>query len=76
MILELLIGTAVILSIAAAEKKDLIHAVIILGSADAVLAVTFYFLAAPDIAITQAAVIACLSTFIYILAIRKTRRME
>lgn len=76
MIFEILIGLTAALSIIAAERKDLLHAVILLGSADAILAIVFYLLAAPDIAITQAAVIACLSTFIYILTIRKTRRTE
>jgi uncharacterized MnhB-related membrane protein len=58
------------------RTKDLVYAVILLGGADVTLALGFYLLAAPDIAITQAAVVAGLSTFIFLIAIGKTRRME
>lgn len=76
MILELLIIIIAILTIVAVEKKDMVYAVIILGSADILLALVFFLLSAPDIAITQASIVAGLSTFIYILTIKKTERCE
>ncbi len=65
-----------IMSIIIIEIKDLIHAIIILAGADVVLALSFYLMAAPDIAITQIAVGAALTTMIFLIAIHKTRRFE
>ena len=76
MIFESLLMAAIILSVAAVERKDLIHSVILLAGAELLIAILFLMLQAPDIAITQASVVAGLSSAIYILAIYKTRRME
>jgi len=76
MIFETLLVFLIILTIIAVQLKDLIHAVIVLAGAETVLAVLFFMMAAPDIAITQAAVSAGLSTMIFIIAIQKTRRHE
>lgn len=76
MILEITVVGIVILSIILVEMKDLIHAIIVLAAADIVLAGAFYMMGAPDIAITQAAVVAGLSTLILVLAINKTHRKE
>lgn len=76
MILEITLLGLVILVIAVIEMKDLLHAVIVLAAADALLALVFFLLAAPDIAITQVAIGAGLSTVIFVIAINKTRRME
>ena len=76
MILESVILMILIMSIVAIEMKDLLYAVIMLGAADLLAAVAFYFMAAPDIAITQAAVTAGLSVFIFVIVIGKTRRLE
>ena len=76
MIFEVLLIFLTILTIVAVQLKDLLHAVIILAGAEAVLAVIFFLMAAPDIAITQAAICAGLSTTIYIVAIQKTNRHE
>jgi uncharacterized MnhB-related membrane protein len=65
-----------VLSIVAIELKNLLYAVITLAGAGIVLAVIFYMLRAPDIAITQAAVGAGISTVLYIIAISRTRREE
>jgi uncharacterized MnhB-related membrane protein len=65
-----------VLSIVAIELKNLLYAVITLAGASIVLAVIFYMLQAPDIAITQAAVGAGISTVLYIIAISRTRREE
>lgn len=60
----------------AVELKDLLYAVIVLAGASVVLAVIFYMLRAPDIAITQAAVGAGVATVLYVIAISRTRREE
>jgi energy-converting hydrogenase B subunit D len=51
-----------VLYVVAIELKNLLHSVIILGGGGIVLAVVFYMLKAPDIAITQAAVGAGVAT--------------
>jgi uncharacterized MnhB-related membrane protein len=65
-----------VLCIVAIELKNLLYAVITLAGASIVLAVIFYMLRAPDIAITQAAVGAGVATVLYIIAISRTRREE
>jgi multicomponent Na+:H+ antiporter subunit B len=76
MILEISLLVLAILVIIAVESRDLLHAVIILGAGDALVAFIFLMMAAVDIAITQVAVGAALITFIFIVSIRKTSRME
>lgn len=73
--MTLLIITIVI-SVIAIRMKDLLYAVILLGIVDLALAAIFLMLAAPDIAITQAAVTAGLGTFIFMITIYKTERRE
>jgi uncharacterized MnhB-related membrane protein len=65
-----------ILALVAIELKDLLHSVIILGGASIVLAIVFYMLQAPDIAITQATVGAGISTVLFVIAISRTSREE
>jgi energy-converting hydrogenase B subunit D len=65
-----------VLAIMAIEFKDLLYSVIILTGASITLAMIFYMLQAPDIAITQAAVGAGISTVLYIITISRTRREE
>lgn len=62
------------ITIAVIESKDLLWSVILMAGADIVLAMLFFMMAAPDVAITQASVVAGLSTLVFILAIGKTRR--
>ena len=66
----------ILFSIMAVYHKDLLYSVIFLSSASLTLAILFLLLNAPDIAITEAAVNAGLTTLIYIIVIRKTRRFE
>jgi len=66
----------VVFSIMAIEVKDLLHATYLLAGAVASLALTFFLLQAPDIAITQATIGAALSTAIFIFVISKTGREE
>jgi energy-converting hydrogenase B subunit D len=56
--------------------KDLLAAAIAMGIMSLLLSLEFYVLQAPDVAIAQAGVGACLSTAILIVAIRGTKRME
>lgn len=81
MSLELFIQSALlvflfILCVIAIELKDLLYSVIVLAGASMTLAVIFFMLHAPDIAITQAAVGAGIMTVLFIIAINRTRRGE
>lgn len=76
MILEIFMVLLLIFTAVAIRMKDLVYAVILLAGADVILALGFYLMAAPDIATTQAAVAAGLTTLIFLIAISKTQRME
>ena len=76
MIMETGLLVLAVASIAVVALKDLLHAVIVMAGADAVLALVFFVMGAPDIAITQVAVTAGLTTIIFIIAIGRTKRME
>ncbi len=65
-----------VLCVIAIELKDLLHSVIVLAGASITLAVIFLMLQAPDIAITQAAVGAGVTTVLFVIAISRTRRRE
>ncbi|KXA99785.1 hypothetical protein AKJ42_02485 [candidate division MSBL1 archaeon SCGC-AAA261C02] len=71
----LLIGL-LLACIIAIELRDLLYSVITLAGASVVLAIVFYMLQAPDIAITEAAVNAGAATVLYVVAISKTQREE
>lgn len=73
---NLLLLVLLALYIAAIEFRDLLYSVILLAGASITLAVIFYMLHAPDIAITQAAVGAGVATLLYVNAVCKTRRRE
>jgi len=66
----------VVASIFAIVLKDLIAAAIAVAAMSLLLSLEFYILQAPDVAIAQAGVGACLTTAIFIIAIRATKRME
>lgn len=63
-------------SIVSVLLKDLLAAAIAVGAMSLLLSLEFYILQAPDVAIAQAGVGACLTTAIFIIAIRATKRME
>ncbi len=63
-------------SVLAVWLKDLLASVIALGASSLLLSLQFYLLQAPDVAIAEAGVGAALTTAIFVLAIRKTRRKE
>lgn len=66
----------IIASIVAVILRDLIAATIAVAAMSLLLSLEFYILQAPDVAIAQAGVGACLTTAIFIIAIRATRREE
>ena len=66
----------VIISIVAVLLKDLLAAAIAVAAMSLSLSLEFYILQAPDVAIAEAGVGACLTTAIFIIAIKGTKRME
>ena len=66
----------VVASLFAVWFKDLIAAAIAVAAMSLLLSLEFYILQAPDVAIAEAGVGACLTTAILIIAIKSTRRME
>jgi len=56
--------------------KDLIAAAIAVAAMSLLLSLEFYILQAPDVAIAEAGVGACLTTAILVIAIKSTKRME
>jgi uncharacterized MnhB-related membrane protein len=64
----------VVCAILVARFKDLLHAVIALGALSLLLAVLFYMMQAPDVAIAEAGIGAAITTAVYIFAIRATKR--
>jgi uncharacterized MnhB-related membrane protein len=66
----------VIASLIAVLLRDLLAAAIALAAMSLLLSLEFYLLQAPDVAIAQAGVGACLTTVIVIIAIKGTKRME
>lgn len=80
MIYFILIGFLLLLMIAAAvysiHQKDLLYATIATGIISLVLSLLFYMLQAPDVALTEAAIGAALTTIIFLITIRNTVRHE
>ena len=66
----------VIAAVFAVKFKDLIAAAIAVAAMSLLLSLEFYILQAPDVAIAEAGVGACLTTAILIIAIRATKREE
>lgn len=56
--------------------KDLLSSVIALAGASLLVALEFYILQAPDVAIAEAGIGAALTMAIYVVALRRTRRKE
>ena len=66
----------IVASIFAVLFKDLLAAAIAVAAMSLLLSLEFYILQAPDVAIAEAGVGACLTTAILVIAIRATKRME
>ncbi len=71
-LLILMLGAAVY----AVVQKDLLYAVIATGVISLVLTAIFYMLQAPDVALTEAAIGVALTTIIFLITIRNTKRYE
>ncbi len=71
-LLVLMIG----LSIFAIMTKDLMASVIGAGFVSLVASIVYLYLQAPDVAMTEAAIGAGITVFIFMIAIRKTGRRE
>jgi multicomponent Na+:H+ antiporter subunit A len=56
--------------------KDLLNAIIATAFVSLIAAILFYFLQAPDVAMAEASIGAALTTAIFVIAIRKTKRFE
>jgi len=72
----LLLLFLVVSAIAVARTKDLISAVIIFAAYSLVMAIIWQQLQAPDIAITEAAIGAGVTSLLFLAAISRTRRFE
>ena len=66
----------VIAAIYAAQAKDLLASVLGLAVMSLLLSLEFYLLQAPDVAIAEASIGAGLTTAIFIVAIKSTKRTE
>ena len=63
-------------AVCACVFKDLLNAVIAAAFVSLMAAILFYFLQAPDVAMAEASIGAALTTAIFVIAIRKTKRFE
>lgn len=80
--MEFLIANTLVLILTVAASiitvllRDLLASAIALAAMSLLLSLEFYMLQAPDVAIAQAGVGACLSTAIVIITIKGTKRLE
>ncbi|MEM0493537.1 MAG: hydrogenase subunit MbhD domain-containing protein [Candidatus Thermoplasmatota archaeon] len=72
----LILLSMIVSALIAVFLRDLLAAVVALAAMSLLLSLEFYILHAPDVAIAQAGVGACLSTAILIIAIRSTKQRE
>ncbi len=76
-LVDLLICLVVIVSaVGMALHRNLLAAVVFAGVASLAVSYLFLRLAAPDVAMTEAAIGAGLSTVIFLIAVRRTRERE
>ena len=66
----------IVLALFTIFSRDLLHGVIALSAMSLISALLFYILHAPDVAITEAAVGAGVSTVVFVWAIRSTERED
>ena len=74
LISSFLILIMLIAALAALFFEDLLNSIIAAGLVSLIASVLFYFLKAPDVAMTEAAIGAGLTTAIFVLALFKTER--
>lgn len=76
-ILHIVLLTLIVVGgVLAVRFKDLLASVLSLGAASLLVSLEFYILQAPDVAIAEAGIGAALTTAVYIIALRRTRRKE
>jgi energy-converting hydrogenase B subunit D len=76
-VLHIIIPLALVAcAIFVAVFRDLLYAVVALAVLSLLLAFQFYLMKAPDVAIAEAGIGAAVTTAIFIIAIRATKRME
>lgn len=66
----------IVSSVVVVILKDLLAAAIALAAMSLLLSLEFYILHAPDVAIAEAGIGACITTAIIVIAIRQTKRIE
>jgi len=66
----------VIAALVAILMRDLLASAVALAVMSLLLSLEFYILQAPDVAIAEAGIGACITTAILVIAIKNTRRME
>ena len=66
----------VIAALVAVFLRDLLAAAIALAVMSLLLSLEFYILQAPDVAIAEAGIGACITTALIVIAIKNTQRME
>lgn len=71
-----LMSFLVLLAVAAVFARDLLAATVLFVVYSLVMAIVFTRLQAPDVALTEAAVGAGITTLLFVLTIAKTMRME
>jgi energy-converting hydrogenase B subunit D len=64
----------VVCAVLVARHKDLINAVIALAALSLLLSLQFYLMHAPDVAIAEAGIGAAITTAVFVVAIRATKR--
>jgi energy-converting hydrogenase B subunit D len=72
----LLVLFLIVCAIAVERTDDLLGSVILFAAYSLVMAVLWLMLAAPDIALTEAAIGAGVTTMLFLTVISRTRRME
>ncbi len=75
-LLAFLVVVMLIAGIAVILVKDILSAVILTTVISLVVSIIFLFIASPDVAITEAAIGAALTTVIFVIAIKRTRSKE
>ncbi len=72
----LLVVFLIVCALIVERTKDLLGAVIVFAAYSLVMALLWLMLMAPDIALTEAAIGAGVTTILFIAVISRTRRME
>jgi len=72
----LLLIFLIVAAIAVEKSKDLLSAIIILASYSLMMSVLWLLLMAPDVALTEAAIGAGITTLLFLALLAKTERLE